>query len=927
MRRLCLHIIIYILSTACFGRAFATGSDALWRNITLRDGLAGLTVTDFAQDPTGMMWIATSNGITLFNGMSLFNYPLPRNDEGNPNYTYQLALDQKGNVYAATRSGVYKLDRYERNFKRVVPEINSAETVLPDGNTLYVGNGDGLYVVDNDRKVRKYRSPYRYMDTDFSVRCIRKDGGGRIWFITKDAINWIDKKDGGIKYKMLNIPTGMNRFSIYQNKLFIGTKNYGLYVYNTTSQKLSKIDGVGTVISDVETTANGSIAVASNGVGAFLIDGNSGTIAAHYGSDESGERFIPDNAVYAFGVDRLGHKWLGFLNTGLLYTYDSSNIVRRFKAEGFDSKDINVISVYNSGKEKIVTTNGGFYYIDASGRAEYKDTRRFDMQIVNCAGRLGDTYYIGSYDNGLVTFNPSSGAVQRMASEPKLSYASITDIEADPAGNLWIAGSEGLFCIKKNGGVRNYNEFNSKLFSGANNLQFDNTGMGWIGTSRGLCLYLPASDAISSSDFPNGFWNKYQNLKLSRGHGSQIFAYYQTNLFFSDYQMGKFGKLTIPDGILGELCSYFVDDMHGHYFVLTEKGLFMLNYQLDSYRHFGRDAGLDCDKINRVSIDGMGKLWICTDNGLFFIDALSVDRQKTSDAILPNAVLVGGRPLQPSDLLGVSDGRRLSVGWNFGSAEVSFSPVSNRFANSEGTVFNYQVDGGKWMFVNNNQAIVLRGLSLGTHYLRLRMPGSKGITTYRLTVSPDGASWAELLLLVVAVALFFWWRRYHKRTSQLLEEHHETELALISEAEEMKAEAQEEAELAGTAERTKYAKSGVSMDELADVARKMDKLMAEQKPYLNKELKMSEVATAVGTTPSLLSQVFTLYIKENYYDYVNKLRLEEFKRLVGEGALKHYTITAVSEQCGFRKTAFFSTFRKVEGMTPTEYIRNKSKNS
>jgi AraC-like DNA-binding protein len=88
---------------------------------------------------------------------------------------------------------------------------------------------------------------------------------------------------------------------------------------------------------------------------------------------------------------------------------------------------------------------------------------------------------------------------------------------------------------------------------------------------------------------------------------------------------------------------------------------------------------------------------------------------------------------------------------------------------------------------------------------------------------------------------------------------------------------------------------------------------------------MSDIAGTLGVSPSLLSQVFTLYLKEPYYDYINKYRLEEFKKLIQEGRHKQFTITALSEQCGFKKTSFFSTFRKVEGTTPTEWIQRIEK--
>lgn len=67
--------------------------------------------------------------------------------------------------------------------------------------------------------------------------------------------------------------------------------------------------------------------------------------------------------------------------------------------------------------------------------------------------------------------------------------------------------------------------------------------------------------------------------------------------------------------------------------------------------------------------------------------------------------------------------------------------------------------------------------------------------------------------------------------------------------------------------------------------------------------------------------MFKYYLEESYYDYVNGYRLKEFKRYLEEKAYKQYTIIALSEKCGFKKSSFFTTFRKMEGMTPTEYLQ------
>ena len=103
----------------------------------------------------------------------------------------------------------------------------------------------------------------------------------------------------------------------------------------------------------------------------------------------------------------------------------------------------------------------------------------------------------------------------------------------------------------------------------------------------------------------------------------------------------------------------------------------------------------------------------------------------------------------------------------------------------------------------------------------------------------------------------------------------------------------------------------------------MKAYIEKHESYKNPDLKMSDLADVLGLSASKLSQVFSLYLKENYYEFINQYRLDEFKRLIDEGEYKRYTLTALSEKCGFKKSSFFSTFRRVEGMTPTEYLKVK----
>jgi AraC-like DNA-binding protein len=61
-------------------------------------------------------------------------------------------------------------------------------------------------------------------------------------------------------------------------------------------------------------------------------------------------------------------------------------------------------------------------------------------------------------------------------------------------------------------------------------------------------------------------------------------------------------------------------------------------------------------------------------------------------------------------------------------------------------------------------------------------------------------------------------------------------------------------------------------------------------------------------------------LNQNFYDFINKYRVEEFKkRLKGEDAL-NYPLYGHAVDCGFSsKSSFHEVFKKHTGLTPSQY--------
>lgn len=123
----------------------------------------------------------------------------------------------------------------------------------------------------------------------------------------------------------------------------------------------------------------------------------------------------------------------------------------------------------------------------------------------------------------------------------------------------------------------------------------------------------------------------------------------------------------------------------------------------------------------------------------------------------------------------------------------------------------------------------------------------------------------------------------------------------------------------------KYAKSALDQEAAQKIHTKLLEILEKQKPYLDPELTLNDLADMVGTNPNLLSQVINSVEQKNFYDLVNELRVKEFLQQVMLPANKKYTLLTVAYDCGFNSKASFNrNFKKHMGKSPREYLSSIS---
>jgi len=122
---------------------------------------------------------------------------------------------------------------------------------------------------------------------------------------------------------------------------------------------------------------------------------------------------------------------------------------------------------------------------------------------------------------------------------------------------------------------------------------------------------------------------------------------------------------------------------------------------------------------------------------------------------------------------------------------------------------------------------------------------------------------------------------------------------------------------------TKYEKSGLSSSQLRELQEKLAKYMVTQKPYLNPRLTLGDLAQMIGTTQKDLSRVINEGFGMNFFDFINKYRVDEFKELSAKKNYKNMTMLAIAFDAGFNsKTTFNTVFKKHTHLTPREFVNN-----
>lgn len=126
-------------------------------------------------------------------------------------------------------------------------------------------------------------------------------------------------------------------------------------------------------------------------------------------------------------------------------------------------------------------------------------------------------------------------------------------------------------------------------------------------------------------------------------------------------------------------------------------------------------------------------------------------------------------------------------------------------------------------------------------------------------------------------------------------------------------------------ERPKYQNTKLSPELVEEYKQRLVTAMERDKPYLDGELRLGQLAEDLAIPTHHLSQVINVAFAVSFFDFINHYRINHAKALLRQGEASG-NILDIALQSGFNSKASFNrVFKREAGVTPSEFIQNPEK--
>jgi YesN/AraC family two-component response regulator len=122
----------------------------------------------------------------------------------------------------------------------------------------------------------------------------------------------------------------------------------------------------------------------------------------------------------------------------------------------------------------------------------------------------------------------------------------------------------------------------------------------------------------------------------------------------------------------------------------------------------------------------------------------------------------------------------------------------------------------------------------------------------------------------------------------------------------------------------KYHKSGLSEEYSTMLKSRLINLINDEKIHLRSNVGLIDIAIAINVSRNHASQVINEQFNVSFYDFINKYRIVEAKKIITNNDDSNLNLTEIAYTVGFNnRISFYNAFKKFTGLSPSQYLKTK----
>lgn len=645
------------------------------------DSISANRIQSLHHDEDGTIWLGSyDQGLNKYLGNNQFEH-IKKATDGESGLSHNRIWDienhQTDMLWVATSYGLNLVDKKNNTFTYYFPEpdnktptgANEIRHILKTRDrSIYIGTQQGPFSF-NLESGEFFPIGNVNGESLGQVNSMIQDQEGFIWFVTSKGVFRLDPTDSEIKQLDLENNNGLRIiFEDNAKTLWITNEVEGIYKLVPHRKFKSLQSPELTAPNGILTDKQGDLLIATSQSEIFKWQVSSQKLI------KLSEAIF--NESNGFDNNRL-------LERPVLYLSES-DILWIAQDEGLARINL------TSGKVKLIT-----YPQHDPAHKEFREIRTLNSDKF---GKI----WIGTYKNGVYTYDPKSNQFNHLDSTYGLTHPEVLEIFRDSKDNMWVGTGDGanlwqedmqFFMPFKN------NRYNPDSLLGSIVQDIHQTKLGdiWIATQKGLNLYQPDS----------------QNFK----------------------------HIKKEDGLPTNLIRAIADDSEGYLWLTTNKGISKYSPNNNTIRNFdSQDGLLGLNYYPSSLVKGNNNtLFTSSQRGIEYFSTISL----SSNQVDPNLILTGfnimGQPVYldtPYSYVTDINLSHLDYVFSFEFAVLDFiSPNKNQYA--------YKLEGydNNWIEIGNRNIASFTNLDGGDYTFMVKATNSNGewsknMLTVNIHVSP-----------------------------------------------------------------------------------------------------------------------------------------------------------------------------------------------